>query len=166
MLCIIITPLSGQDTDDVTITVTVNEICSIGLNDSLTVTLSISPPTAGGESILGDSDSSKLLQYTSLVYSGTTRSITVNWDAADSAPAGTSLKAQVISVPSGCGSAASQVTVSDTAQALITNIGGCNTGEGANGASITYTFSVDDISQLRVGDNQTVTLTFTLTDTS
>jgi hypothetical protein len=161
---IIARPLSAQSTDNITITVTLNEICTIGLNDSLTVTLTISPPAAGGENVLGDSDSSKLLQYTSLVFAGTTRSITVNWGSADSAPAGTSLKAEVTSIPSGCGNSTGEVTVSDIARTLITNIGGCHTGEGANGANLTYTFSVDDISQLHVGDNQTVTLTFTLTD--
>ncbi len=160
-------PLGAQNSqDNITITITVNEICAIGLNDSLSITLTVSPPAAGGQNVQGDTDSSKLLQYTSLVAAGVARSITVNWDAADSAPAGTSLRAEVTSVPSGCGSATGEITVSDIAQPLITNIGGCHTGEGTNGASITYTFSVDDISQLHVGDNHTVTLTFTLTDAS
>ena len=88
------------------------------------------------------------------------------WGATDSAPAGTSLLLEATSVPASSGTAAGQITVDATAKNLITGIGSTATGTGANGAALTYTFSVDDPSALVVGDNKTVTLTFTLTDAS
>ena len=60
----------------------------------------------------------------------------------------------------------SKVNISNAAANLITNIGSCATGIGVNGAALLYTFSVDDVTQLQVGDTSTVTVTFTLTDAS
>jgi hypothetical protein len=155
-----------SDTASHDVTLQVNEIALIDLNSTASITLTTNPPAAGGEDPVGDSDSSKLLQYTSLVATGTTRSISVQWGALDTAPAGTSLLLEAVSVPLNCGSAAGQITISSVAQNLITNIESCATGIGANGASLTYTFSVDDVNSLVVGDTQTVTVTFTLTDSS
>ena len=155
-----------NDSASHTVTMQVNEVALIDLNSTAGITLTTSAPSQGGESVTGDTDSSKLLQYTSLVSTGTTRNITVNWGAGDSAPAGTSLKLEATTVPANCGTAGGQLTISNTAQSLLTNIGSCATGIGANGSEMTYTFSVDDATSLNVGDNQTVTITFTLTDAS
>ena len=156
--------LSHTATHDVTLQV--NEIVLIDLNDATAITLTTNTPAAGGDTPLGDSDATKLLQYTSLVASGLTRSISVQWDVADAAPTGTSLKVEATSVPASCGTAAGLVTISSTAQDIITGIGSCATGTGASGAALTYTFSIDTVSSLVVGDNKTVTLTYTLTDGS
>ncbi|HEQ71325.1 MAG TPA: hypothetical protein ENN69_02455 [Spirochaetia bacterium] len=158
--------LPSLHAQSITVTVNITEICSIGLNSTASVTLSTIPPGMSGADVTGSSNSTKLLQYSANVTSGTTRRITVNWDPADTAPAGTSLQAEVTSVPSGCGASAGTVIVSPTAQNLITNIGGCATGVGVNGAALTYTLIIDDISQLSVNDDRTVTLSFTLTDAS
>ena len=144
----------------------VNEVVLIDLNNTSTITLTTNPPVNGGEDVLGDSDSSKLLQYTSLVGAAQTRNITVQWGGADVAPAGTSLDVIAASVPAGCGTAAPLVTIDATAQPLITGITSCATGTGANGAALTYTFNVDTIGSLVVGESQTVTITYTLTDAS
>ena len=88
------------------------------------------------------------------------------WGGTDAAPAGTSLKVQATAVTSGCGTAGSQVTISSTGQDIVTAIPSCVTGQGANGASLTYTFSVDTPANLAVGDNHLVTVTYTLTDAS
>jgi hypothetical protein len=144
----------------------VNEIALIDLNNTAAITLTTNPPGAGGLDPIGDTDSSKLLQYTSLVASGVTRNITVNWDATDSAPAGTSLSLEAVSVPANCGTAAGALVITDIAQNLITTVGSCATGVGANGAALTYTFDITDVTQLVVGDTRTVTVTFTLADAS
>jgi hypothetical protein len=144
----------------------VNEVCLIDLNSTATITLNTIAPAAGGMDPTGDTDASKLLQYTSLVPSGQTRLITANWDALDAAPAGTSLRLVATSVPAGCGSAGAQITLSNLAQNVITGIGSCATGVGANGAALLYTFSVDTVGSLVVGDTSTVTVTFTLSDAS
>ena len=158
------TAFAASDTANHDVTMTVAEVVLIDLNDNSEVVLTTSAPALGGQDPVGDTDSSKLLQYTSLVASGVTRRITVEWGALDAAPAGTSLKLEAVSVPAGCGTAGAQVTVSSTAQNLITGIGSCATGTGGSGAALTYTFSIDDVPSLVVGDSETVTITFTLTD--
>jgi hypothetical protein len=152
--------------DDISVIITVDEICSIGFNSTATITLALIPPVSGGEPMGRDTDTSKLLQYSSLTSSGTFRTITVNWDSADTAPTGTSLTLEATSVPAGCGSKTSEITLSSTAQNLITGIGGCHTGTGANGVTLTYRFNVLNLSQIQAGNNETVSVTFTLTDAS
>jgi hypothetical protein len=161
------TAFSDSDTASHSVTMTVNEIALIGLNSTATITLEMGTSTSTGEAPQDVTDNGKLLQYTSLVPDGATRSIVAAWGAAtDAAPAGTSLKLQSTSVPANCGTAASQITVSATAQSIITNIGSCATGVGVNGAEITYTLSVDDFTQLAASESKTVTITYTLTDAS
>ena len=144
----------------------VNEIVAIDLNNTSTLTLSTIAPVNGGEPITGSTDNSKLLQYTSLVSAGTTRNITANLGLGDTVPAGTSLSLEATNVPANCGSSSGQITLSSIAQSIISNIGSCATGIGINGAELTYILQVDDMLSLIVGDNQTVTITFTLTDMS
>lgn len=144
----------------------VNEIALIDLNSTSSITLSTNAPGAGGELPTGDSDSSKLLQYTSLVAPGLTRNITVQWGATDNAPSGTSLDVEATNVPGACGTGAGLITLSNVAQILISSIGSCATGTGANGSELTYTFNIDDVSSLVVGSSSTVNITFTLTDAS
>ena len=146
------------------VTLQINEIVLIDLNNTAAITLTTNAPTAGGENPLGDTDATKLLQYTSLVATGLTRKITVAWGGTETAPAGTSLKLVASAIPAGCGTAAPQVTITNGTQDLVTGIGSCATGTGTNGAALTYTFSIDDVTQLVVGDNKTVTITFTLID--
>ena len=148
------------------VTLNVVDVCLIDLNSTATITLNTIAPAAGGMDPTGDTDNSKLLQYTSLVPSGDHRVITANWGATDAAPAGTSLRLEVTGVPANCGTAGAQITLSDTAQNIITAIGSCATGVGANGAALLYTFSVDNVNNLVVGDTSTVTVTFTLSDAS
>ena len=154
-----------SDTASHTVTMQVNEIALIDLNDITAITLTTNAPTNGGEAVTGDTDGSKLLQYTSLVAAGLTRNITVQADLATPAPAGTSLKLAAV-VPGGCGTAAPQVTITNAAQSLITAIGSCATGTGASGAALTYTFSVDTVALLVVGATTSPTITFTLADAS
>jgi len=159
---------SDSATHDVTMNV--NEVVLIDINDTGTLTLNTTAPANGGEDPTGETDStSKLLQYTSLVTSGTTRNIQVSWSGAldGACPAGTHLEAEAITVPGGCGSAvASGVTVSAVDQNIITSIGSCATGTGANGAQMEYRFVVDTVSSLVVSDTTSVRLVFTLTDAS
>ena len=155
---------AANDSATHSVTLNVNEVVLLDLNDTSAVVLTTSAPTNGGELPVGSTDTSKLLQYTSLVPSGQTRNLTVQWGGADAAPAGTSLKLEATSVSAGCGTSAPQVTVGPTAQALITGIGSCATGTGASGSQLTFTFSIDNVNALVVGDNSTVTLTYTLTD--
>lgn len=165
---LLVVALSAQgfaDSDSAShdVTLQVNEIALIDLNDASAITLTTNAPAAGGAGVLGDSDSSKLLQYTSLVASTVTRRITVNLSGS-AVPAGTLLYLEATSVPANCGTAGGQLTLSTTAANLISGIGSCATGVGANGAALTYTFHIDDVNQLVVGSTSSITVNFTLTD--
>lgn len=161
---------AASDTATHDVTMNVNEVVLIDINNTGTLTLNTTAPANGGEDVTGQTDStSKLLQYTSLVGSGTTRNIQVSWSGAldGACPAGTHLEAEAITVPGGCGSAvAGGVTVSAVDQNIITTIGSCATGTGASGAQMEYRFVVDTVSSLVVGDTKSVRLVFTLTDAS
>ncbi|MBN1525436.1 MAG: hypothetical protein JW904_13185 [Spirochaetales bacterium] len=159
--------LFAQDTASHEVQLTVAEVCLIDLNDPALITLETTIPANGGEDPAGESNTDKYLQYTSLVPSGQTRAISIAWDVADSAPAGTALLLEAIAVPANCGTAAGQITVSSSGQNLITGIGSCATGTGATtGAQLQYDLSITDVTQLNVGDTSTVTIYFTLTTAS
>jgi len=155
--------LFAQDTAAHDVTMNVVDIALIDLNNTATVVLDLSAPAQGGLDPIGDTDNSKYLQYTSLVPSGDTRRVTVQWGALDQAPAGTALLIDV-TVPGGLGTSAGQKTISAVAQDVITAIGSCVTGiAGTDGANVLYTFDVVTPASLVVGDTETVTVTFTLT---
>jgi hypothetical protein len=167
LLSVICISVSYAASDDAThqVTMTVNEVVLIGLNNTGTITLTTTAPANGGENPTGSSDATKRIQYTSLVATGTTRTITINWGGTDAAPAGTHLAAQASAVPGGCGTAVgSAVTVSGTGQNIVTAIPSCATGTGANGTTLTYTFVIDTVGSLVVGDSETVTITLTSKD--
>jgi hypothetical protein len=156
----------AADTAAHNVTLRVLDVCRIGLNSTATITLDTIAPTNGGDPVTGMTNASKLLQYTSLVPAGQTRSITANWGGADAAPAGTSLLLQASAVPANCGTAGGQITLSAVGQNIVTAIGSCATGVGANGTTLTYTLNITNVNNLVVGATSTVTVTFTLTDAS
>jgi hypothetical protein len=92
--------------------------------------------------------------------------MTAVWGASDAAPTGCSLKLQA--TPSGGlnqGSSAGQITLSSTAQDLITAIKSCATGNAAaNGAQLTYTLSVNTVTSLVASESKMATVTLTFTD--
>jgi hypothetical protein len=157
----------AADTATQTVQLNVDDICLIDVTGDPPA-LAITAPAAGGQPPQGDSDNSTYAQYTSVVCSGTARAVTANWGAADAAPAGTQLSLEVTSLTAGCGSiVAGGVNMSSTAQNIVTGVGSCATGVGAtDGAQLTYTLSVTDVTQLDACDDQTVTVTLTLTDAS
>ncbi|MGQ9779876.1 MAG: hypothetical protein ACUVRM_08380, partial [Bacillota bacterium] len=152
-----------SDTATQSVTMTVNEIAVIDVAGG-NVTLTITAPTQGGAPPANPTNNSTYLQYTSTVPTATTRKITAAFGATDAPPTGTSLKLSA-TVPAGMGTAAPQLTLSSTAGDLVTGIGSVYTGTGTtNGAQLNYTLSIDNFSQLVVGESKTVTVTFTLTD--
>ena len=148
----------------------VQEIAVIGLNDASSITLSTAGTIAAGadpSTAADDTDSSKLLRYTSVVQSGTTHSITVALGATG-VPAGTQLAVEATSMPGAAnvGSATGEVILSSTANNLITGIGSTATGTGANGVELTYRYRITDVSAMATDGDATVTVIYTLTDAS
>ncbi|HVP57790.1 MAG TPA: hypothetical protein VMU02_06805 [bacterium] len=157
----------ADDTANQTVQLNVDDICVIDVTGN-PGTLTIVAPGTGGQTPPNDSDNSTYAQYTSVVPGATRRTITAAWGGSDAAPSGTSLLLEVTAVTAGCGSrVVGGITMSAVAQDVVTAIPSCATGTGGtDGAQLNYTLSVDDVSQLDASDDQTVTVTLTLTDAS
>jgi hypothetical protein len=110
-------------------------------------TLTFAVPTEAGTVIDAVSSSTSWINYTSIIATGTTNKVSVILSGT-AEPAGTTLKV-VAAAHAGTGDGTygaptTVVTLSQTAQDLITTIGSCFTGSGnANGHQLTYTWSVD-----------------------
>jgi len=148
----------------------VQEIAVIGLNDTSAITLTTANTITAGQDpsqATADSDSSKLLHYTSVVQGGTTRNISVALGASN-VPAGTELAVEATNFPGAAnvGSSAGEVVLSNTASNLITGIGSTATGTGSSGVELTYRYRITDYSALATDSDATVTVTYTLTDAS
>jgi hypothetical protein len=127
-------------------------------------TLAVVAPAQGGAPPANPTSNANYAQYTSTVPSATTRRLQANWGGADAAPAGCSLL--LTAAPAGGqGTTAGQITMSATAQNIVTGIGSCATGiTGTSGAQLTYVLSINSLTSLVAADNHTVTITITLTD--
>jgi len=148
-----------------TVSMQVNAICVLGVTGSPS-TLTVSAPATGGDTPSNPSSNTTYAQYTSTVGASTTRKLTAAWGGSDAAPAGCSLK--LTATPSGGtnqGTSAGQITMSATAQDVITTIKSCATGTGgSNGAQLTYVLSVDTVTSLVAAESKSATITLTLTD--
>jgi hypothetical protein len=158
--------VSAADTATQTVQLQVDDICVIDVTGD-PATLTIAAPATGGQTPSDVADNSTYAQYTSVVPTSTTRVLTANWGGGDAAPAGCELRLEVTTLGSGCGSPGSQIVISGVAGSIITAIPSCATGTGAtDGAQLTYTLGVIDQSLVDASDDQTVTITLTLTDAS
>jgi len=158
--------LAGTAEASHSITLNVNEIAVMGLNDTGSITLetgSTVDPGANPTTIAAATNSDKYLKYTSIVNDGATRSITVALSTG--VPAGTQLTVQAADAgTTGDGTpVGSAVTLSTTDQNLITGIGSCATGT-TNGADLTYSYTITDVTLLEEDSDATITVTYTLTD--
>lgn len=162
-LCLFV--LAGHMSSGTTATVnmSLSAFCVMAITSSA-VSLSVVNPAAPGAVPDNPTSSSTYAQYSSVVASGTTRRITAAWATGNSAPSGCSLK--LTATPgSGQGSSAGQITLSTTAQNIVTGIGGCATGTGStNGAQLGYVLTINSVFSLIAAESKSATITFTLTD--
>lgn len=157
----------AADTATQTVQMNVDEICVVDVTANPGA-LAIVAPGTGGQTPANDTDNSTYAQYTSVVAGATARTLQANWGGSDAAPSGCSLDLEVTAVTAGCGSrVVGGITMTAVAQNVVTAIASCATGTGGtNGAQLTYTLNVDDVTQLDASDDQSVTVTLTLTDAS
>ena len=158
------------DTASHDIIMNVNEVAMLKVNDSSMISLTVVAPNEGGEVPVLVSNTTKMLQYTSVVAVGATRKITAGW-ASGSSPKGTKLNVTATSPiggnKRGIGTSYDFINLSAGAGNVVTGIGSCATGfGGGSGASLTYTLSVEDPELLEAGESKTVTVTYTMTDAS
>lgn len=155
----------AQTTASHQVTLEVNAVAIIDLNDTGLITLSntLGAILPGQAPSTGSQDATKFLRYT--VISAGTGLITVQWQGTDRAPAGVELSVDA-NVPGGMGTNAGPVTFVDldaTAYNLVENIPSCYTGRAVgNGTNLTYTYTVADPGLLVVGADETVTITYTI----
>jgi len=162
--CVILAgPSRSATTVTSAVSVALSSFCLLGVTSSA-VTLTISNPATPGAVPSNAASSSTYAQYSSIVATGVTRRITAAWAVGNSAPTGCTLK--LLATPaSGMGATAGQITVSSTAQNIVTGIGGCATGTGStNGAQMAYTLAVTTMTSLVASQSTTATITLTMTD--
>ena len=168
------TKIFAQDSDHDShdISISIPDLALLDLEGGTSITLSPALPSEAGDpfSFTGATDNSTWVNYSSIVPTGKARRVTAAITSG-SVPAGLALKVTAGSYSGSgkgtLGTSAGQVTLSSTAQDIITGIGSCYTGNGtSNGHNLTYALdltSVDDYSQLEQ-TSATVTVTYTITD--
>ena len=147
------------------------DIESTGNGNSNDITMSPSAPTEAGDAISfsGITNSNLWLNYSSIVSSGKTRSVSAG--ISNKLPGGVTLKVAAGNVSQhGKGAKGSAKNDAQTLTSggvdVITGIGSCYTGKGPNkGSNLTYTLEMDEdkYEQLYQGA-YSVTITYTITD--
>jgi hypothetical protein len=148
-----------------TLSMQVGTICVVSVTGNPS-TLTVAAPGTGGQTPASGTNNSTYVQYTSTVSAGLARKITAAWGGSDAAPAGCLLRLTATpNIATNQGSTAGQITVSATAQDLVTTIKSCATGTGGtSGAQLAYSLDVSDPTALVAGATKTATVTLTLTD--
>ena len=156
----------AAQTDTMVINATVSPVLSVHAT-GVPSGLSLQSPSTGGAVPAGGADSSTYLLYTSSVASAGTHRVTVALGAP--LPTGVTLKLQA-SAPAGdkvgtVGTPSAALTLSTTAQSLITGIGACYTGTSAgDGAQLSYHLAVATWASYKAFTASNTTITFTMTN--
>jgi len=159
--------LAGQSRSATTVTsavsVGLSSFCLLGMTSSA-VSLTIANPATPGAVPSNATNSNTYAQYSSTVAVSVTRRITAAWAVGNAAPSGCTLT--LLATPgSGMGFSAGTITVSSTAQNIVTGIGGCATGTGGtSGAQMAYTLAVTAMTSLVANQSTAATITLTMTD--
>ena len=154
-------------TDAHTVTINVNTIAVIDLNDDTNITFNTVAPANPGDdpgpaAATPATDTSKRLWYT-VVSAAANYRITVN-RGATAVPAGTTLAVEATAVEGGA-PVVGGVTITAVAQDIATGIGSIATGRtAADGTALEYSFWVDTPASLVAGTSAVVTVTYTLTN--
>ncbi len=170
--------IHAQDTtnDSHSVNISIPEVAILDLEASAgtAITLGGTAPTEAGEAVVfGGTDDSIWLNYSSIIGSTeTTRDISVAITAG-TLPGGMALKV-VASDDAGngdgsMGNPTSEVSLTNSAQQIITGIGSAYTADGvSNGHQLTYTLDVDTASgsyaDLNFDESTALTITYTLSD--
>ena len=172
-----LTQINAQDTDSDahTLTIDIPEVALLDIEGGTAVTISPIAPTEAGSPIdfTTNTDNSLWLNYSSIIGNAPDDSRTVTANLAGTLPTGSNLivTAGAASVDGGGtkGSSSGAVTLAAVATdyTVITGIGSCYTGDGANkGHNLTYsiTENTGSYGSLNFDTDYTVTITYTLSD--
>lgn len=143
-------------------------LLNIEPNNSAILLALQSPTVAGAPVTVPSNNAAKWLNFTSAISAGLTRKIMAQITSG-SVPSGLRLKLS-LSGYSGTGSgalgsSATGLTLNNSAQNIITSIGGAFTGNGTNnGYNLVYGLEISNYSQLRYINSGTLVITYTLLD--
>jgi hypothetical protein len=153
------------DSDNHDVYITVNAIAKLAISGGDAAIAVDDVGITAGEDPHVTEDATTYLQYTSIVASGSTRTLTAQTDGNE--PAGCELKASAVTGGGNQGSGLSDVALNDlTAEEVVTGISTCATGTGGtDGANITYGLNLT-LSSLLETASTAVQVTWTLTDDS
>jgi hypothetical protein len=164
-----------DDNDNHTILVGVPDVALLDVEGGATINLSATPPTEAGDPIsFGAANSDLWINYSSIIGSSTEPSRTVSVAVTQgSIPSGIVINLEVGNdAGNGGGSLGTpetQIALSVASQTIITGIGSSYTGDGASsGHNLSYSGALsnggEDYSQLDFDENNTLTVTYTLSD--
>lgn len=162
---------SSEDSDSHTVEITISEVANLRVYEGTTVEIGIEGPDSAGASprIIYTNADSNYLQYSSIVLDGQTRKITGAITGASGVPDGVVLRVtpataagyKVGAVGSAVGTA---VTLSGTAQDIVTGIGSGYTGTAdIDGVNLSYSVTLTP-EDLKATGTATVEVTYTLAD--
>lgn len=160
--------LSSQTTGSRNVAVTLPVVTLMDIEPSGAISLNYTAPTEAGNALNAPSaNSSKWINYTSAIApSGLTRRITAS---VNQTVPGIDIKL-LAGTASGSGGGAlgtpsAQVTLSTSAQTIISGIGGAFTGNGnGNGHQLTITLTTNNYANLSARVNTPVIITYTITE--
>ncbi|MCB0734651.1 MAG: hypothetical protein KDC76_08720 [Bacteroidetes bacterium] len=167
-----------NETDDHTVQITIPEVAILDLeaSSSTSITLAVEAPTEAGlpVSFANAKDSSVWINYSSIVGSTSEASRTVSAKiSSGTVPGGMLLKVTAASDAGNgdgtMGSSAGQITLSNTNQTVVSSIGSCYTGNGANnGHNLYYSLELDptagSYSDIDFDDATTLTIMYTISN--
>ena len=169
--------LNAQDTnsDAHTLTVNIPEVALLDIEGGTAVTLNPAAPTEAGEPIdfTAETDNTLWLNYSSIIGDAPDNSRTVKANLAGTMPTGSNLIVTVGSATNtgagNKGTSAGAVTLAAVATdyTVISGIGSCYTGNGANnGHNLTYSLTENSANygSLNFSTDYLVTITYTLSD--
>jgi hypothetical protein len=152
-------------------TFTLSQVAMLDLEpDNLPLTLKIAAPNDAGEkALIVAANNNKWINFSSAVFPGNSRSISIQMELGQKVPPGIYLKlntAKYSGLGKGeLGSATSVVTLNDTPQTIVSNIKGAYTGNGDdNGYKLTYELEIYDYKLLDFDQSATLSITLTLSD--
>jgi hypothetical protein len=148
------------DSEPHIITINIDPIAMLDIDIDDGVVLATQDPVSAGDIVTGSSDTIDAY-YTSLVLTGTTRTLTASY--AGTYPAGTAVQIEATDIPSGLGTAVAAFNLDTTDDPFITGIGSGNSGL-ATPTEITYTLVITNANNLVVGAGSTINVTLTLQD--
>ncbi|NQU87575.1 MAG: hypothetical protein HQ541_17615 [Mariniphaga sp.] len=154
------------------VSISIPQVALLDLEGTSSFTLEPTPPAEAGNpfDFSTATNNNVWINYSSIVASGSTRTVSASITTG-TIPSGLELKVTTGSASATGngtkGSPSSQITLSGTAQTIISGIESCWTGNGAsNGHNLTYQLDLTGAANygLLVETNPSVTVTYTITD--